>query len=136
MQRVMPPRTALTEPWFAACERGELLLQRCTECQHWQFYPRIICAQCDAANPPWVPASGRGQIASFTVLHHALSDAYKTPYAVALVSLAEGPIMMSNIVDTDLGGLKIGAAVTVSFERWDDNFSLPVFTSVREEPTS
>ena len=38
------------------------------------------------------------------------------PYAIAYVTLAEGPTMMTNIVDCDLDGIRIGQKVKVVFK--------------------
>ena len=37
------------------------------------------------------------------------------PYVMAYIELEEGPIIMSNIVDTPLDKIRIGAAVSVDF---------------------
>lgn len=128
MLRTQPLGSALSEPWFAAANEGRLLLQRCTSCGHHQFYPRIVCTRCSAPEPEWVEASGKGVVASFTVVRHAVSGAYAAPYVVALVDLSEGPRMMSNIIACEPGDVRIGHAVQVCFEQWDDDVALPVFT--------
>jgi uncharacterized protein len=50
------------------------------------------------------------------------------PYALAFVTLAEGPTMMTNIVDCDLDGLRIGQKVRVTFQQTDTGYRAPVFT--------
>lgn len=128
MLRTQPSRSVFSEPWFAACNEGRLLIQHCKSCGHYQFYPRIICRECAAAEPDWVEASGRGSLASFTVVRHAVSAAYTAPYVVALVDLSEGPRLMTNIVECDPAQLEIGLSVSLRFESWSDECSLPVFT--------
>ncbi|MFK8040926.1 Zn-ribbon domain-containing OB-fold protein [Congregibacter sp.] len=128
MLRTQPTRSAFSEPWFKACNEGRLLIQRCESCGHHQFYPRIVCRNCGAAEPAWVEASGKGLIVSFTVVRRPISEAYAAPYVVALVDLEEGPRMMGNIVSAPLEGLGIGMAVSLQFESWGDDVALPVFT--------
>lgn len=128
MLRTQPTRSAFSEPWFEACNAGRLLIQHCGGCGHYQFYPRIVCRHCGAAEPAWVEASGRGVIASFTVVRRPISEAYAAPYVVALVDLEEGPRMMSNIVSAVQDDLQIGMAVSLRFESWSDDVALPVFT--------
>lgn len=130
MLRTQPTRSPLTEPWFEACNRGELLIQRCKDCGAYQFYPRTLCTQCDSTSLEWVAAQGTASIASYTVVRHAVSPAFEVPYVVALVDLEEGPRLMTNIVNTDPDSLEIGMPVTLGFERWDDDTSMPVFTVV------
>jgi len=127
MERTLPPVTVLTKPWFDACTRGVLLVQKCSQCHEYQFYPRIICARCGAEKPDWIEVCGRGTITSFSIVRRAISKAYDAPYVVALIKLEEGPVMMSNIVDCDPESVRIGQPVTVTFEAWSKDISLPVF---------
>lgn len=128
MTRTQPVQTAFSRPWFTACSEGRLLLQRCEHCGNVQFYPRTLCSHCSATAPSWHEASGRGTIASYTVVRRAVSDAYTVPYIVALIDLAEGPRLMSNIVEADPAQLQIGLPVQVRFEAWSEETTLPVFT--------
>ncbi|MFP4004847.1 MAG: Zn-ribbon domain-containing OB-fold protein, partial [Alphaproteobacteria bacterium] len=48
--------------------RGEFRIQQCTACGHFQFFPRVICTACGAAEPEWVQASGRGTVYSRTLI--------------------------------------------------------------------
>ena len=132
MERTQPTRTALSEPWFEGCNRGELLLQQCTSCAAHQFYPRTLCTRCGSAALAWVESSGSGQVASFTVVRRPVSKAYQAPYVVALVELAEGPRLMTNIVGCAPEEVCIGMPVTVTFESWSDDVSLPVFTAASD----
>ena len=133
MERTLPQKTTLTEPWFDACNREVLLLQKCNACNKHQFYPRIICSHCGAGQPDWVEVSGRGRIASFSIVRRAISKAYEAPYVVALIELEEGPVMMSNIVGCDPDMVEIDQAVNVTFEAWSDDITLPVFRPVVTE---
>ena len=127
MQRTQPPVTVLTEPYWDGCRLGELRLQQCTACGKHQFYPRTVCSHCDGRELKWVVAEGQGTVASFTVVRRGISKAYDAPYVVALIDLVEGVRMMSGIVDVDPDTVRIGDPVTVDFEAWSDELSLPVF---------
>ena len=52
----------------------------------------------------------------------------EAPYAIAYVTLAEGPSMMTNIVDCDLDALKIGQDVKVKFVPTEGGPPMPFFT--------
>ena len=134
MRRTPPAPGGVSAPWFAACREGRLLLQRCARCGRFQFYPRTICASCGAADPDWVESRGVGSIASFTVVRRAISRAYVAPYVVALVDLAEGPRMMTQIVGCEPEDLRIGRPVRVRFEPWADDVLMPVFTLQDQPP--
>ena len=131
-----PRPTPETQPYWDGCREGRLLLQRCTGCGAHQFYPRSVCVCCDAEALEWVQASGRGRIRSFTVVRRPVSKAYaaQTPYIVALIELAEGPTMMSNIVDCAPEEAAIGLPVEVVFEQWSAEISVPMFRP-RHDPT-
>ena len=133
MDRILPSPTPLSEPYWQGCREGVLRLQHCAGCDRYQFYPRNLCSHCGARELAWRDASGRGRVATFTVVRRGVSPAYETPYIVALIDLAEGPRMMSSLVDTAPGEVVIGADVTVDFEAWSDDVSMPVFRLVQEE---
>ena len=51
---------ALTEPYYAALRRGELVVQHCKACDRNIMYPRHVCPFCHEADLSWVPTSGTG----------------------------------------------------------------------------
>ncbi len=126
-EKIQPLKTQLSAPYFDGCAEGELRAQYCRSCDRYQFYPRTICSHCGTGEPEWQPVSGRGRVASFTVVRHAISAAYKAPYIVALIDLVEGPRMMSVIADAEPGAVAVGANVRVRFENWGGDCVLPVF---------
>ena len=131
--KILPKPGPESIVYWDGCRRHELLIQCCIDCNHFQFYPRIICTSCMSQNVEWIKASGRGQVVSYTVVRRPVSAAYKaeTPYVVALVQLEEGPKMMSNIVNCDPANVKIGLAVEVIFEDWSDEISIPKFQQIK-----
>ncbi len=129
-----PRPTPETQPYWDGCREGRLLLQRCTGCGAHQFYPRTLCVHCEGDGLEWVQASGRGRIRSFTVVRRPVSKAYaaQTPYIVALIELAEGPTMMSNVVDCAPEEAAIGLPVEVTFEQWSADVTIPMFRPRRD----
>lgn len=127
MTRILPRPTALSQPYWDGCREGVLRLQRCAECTRFQFYPRCICSHCHSARLEWHAVSGRGVLASYTVVQRGISAAYPAPYVVALIDLAEGPRMMSSVIGAEPGQLRVGAAVEVSFVEWSPDIDMPVF---------
>jgi uncharacterized OB-fold protein len=133
MPRIIPRPTALSQPYWDGCRDGILRLQQCTDCTRYQFYPRIICSHCGGNELQWQAASGRGALASFTVVQRGISSAYTAPYVVALVDLDEGPRMMSSVIDAAPGRLHVGARLTATFSAWSDDIVLPVFRLLDNE---
>lgn len=65
---------------------------------------------------------------SFVVVHQALQGWHgEVPYIVAIIALAEGPRIVSNLVNVRAEEVKIGMPVSVLFERVTDEISLPKF---------
>jgi len=125
----LPPVNSESAPYWEGCRQGELRLQQCGACNYIQFYPRLLCSQCGRREMGWVTASGLGRVKSFTIVRRAVSAAYEpeVPYVVALVELAEGPTMMSNLVDCDPEAVVTGLPVQVTFDDWTDEISVPMF---------
>ena len=123
--RVIPPPPASpeTHPFGEAAGQGKLLLKRCTGCSELHHYPRAICPFCGSDRTEWTEATGRGTVFSFSVLRRT-----PTPYAIAYVTLAEGPTVMTNIVDCDLDAIRIGQPVRVVFKPTDGGPPVPMFS--------
>lgn len=132
MSKILPRPTDTSAPYWQGCQQGELRLQQCGACQQFQFYPRIMCSRCQHQALGWKVASGRGRIASYTVVRRGVSEAYPTPYIVALIDLEEGPRMMSHIVGVDAESVVVGDHVRVGFEKWSDDISMPIFYLVTD----
>jgi uncharacterized OB-fold protein len=97
-----PPVNELTAPYWKALDEGRLTFQRCPACAHAWLPARSECPRCLARGARWETASGRARLVSWVVYHHAYHDYYATrlPYNVAVVELAEGPRIISNVVDS------------------------------------
>ena len=128
--RAEPTPTDLTQPFWEATRHHVLLLQWCTLCERPIFYPRERCPRCLTSNLEWRPASGRGVVYAVTVDHRPqLSSRQQTePFTVALVDLAEGVRMMSNIIDCPPDDVEIGMTVVLAWEALPDGRNLPQFT--------
>ncbi len=128
-EKFLPRPTPLSQPYWDACNRQELLIQKCSDCGRHQFYPRSFCTGCGKQNPEWVRASGRGTVVTWTVVRRPVSEAYAadTPYVIALIQLAEGPVMMSQVTGCDPERVSSGMSVEVVFQAWGEGVTLPNF---------
>jgi hypothetical protein len=131
----MPRVTDELAPFFAAASRHQLVVQRCTRCGTLRFPPREICSAsgCWSRDADWVPVSGRGEVYSFYVMHQVYHPGFATevPYAVVIVQLAEGPRMLTNVVDCPPDRITIGMPVEAVFEQLSETVTLPKFRPVR-----
>ena len=113
--RPYPEPDGETQPFWDGIAEGRLRIQRCTACGRYVFYPRSVCPFCMAAELEWVDASGRGTVHSFSVVHRAPPGfADDAPFAVVLVDLAEGPRLMTRLIDVNAHEMKIGMAVELA----------------------
>jgi len=114
--------------FWEACRRHEFLLQRCstTGRYHW---PAVSDPETGRGEMTWVPASGRGTVHTFSIIHHVFRPelAERVPYNVVVVELDEGPFFHSNVVDCPNEEIYIGMAVEVVFDDLSDEVTLPRF---------
>ena len=110
--------------WDAAAE-GRLLIGKCNACAETHYYPRALCPFCFSDQTEWREAKGHGTIYSYSVMRRA-----PVPYAIAYVTLEEGPTMMTGLVDCDFDRLKIGQSVKLVFKPTQGGPPVPMFTPV------
>ncbi|CAM2746603.1 hypothetical protein BST27_01975 [Mycobacterium intermedium] len=123
--------SALSRPFWAGCESGELRYQHCAACNRANFPPTEHCRECLSGDLRWTPSRGFGEIYSWTLVHRPVTAQFQPPYAPAIVILDEGYQMLTNIVGVAPQDLAIGLRVRVQFHRIDD-VTLPYFTSASE----
>jgi uncharacterized OB-fold protein len=121
---------SVTEPWWEATRSSRLVVQRCETCGHRQHYPRALCTACASTSLTFVEAQGTGSVYSYSIVHRSPHPAFEPPYAVALVRLDEGPLLLSNITGCALEDVRCDMRVRVAWEPLADGRRLPVF-----EPT-
>jgi len=114
-----------SQEWFHAAARGELLIQRCADCEAFQWYPRGHCAACGSPNVDWHQAQGTGTLHTFSVVHRTPNAEFadETPYVFAIVELVEGVRLTTRIVDVPFEELRCDMPVKVVF-----GGDLPTFT--------
>lgn len=126
--RPLPQATPETAGFWAGTKRGELIIQRCDDCTHAYFPPRPFCPECGSRSVSDEVASGRATLYSY-VINQRPHASFEGPVAVAVVELAEGPRMMTNIIETPQTeeALVLDMELDVVFEEQSDDISLPLF---------
>jgi uncharacterized OB-fold protein len=78
-------------------------------------------------------SAGEGTVVTFAVYHRSYHPAFRplVPYVVAVVELAEGPRLVSNIVGVAPERVRVGMPVRVEFQSVGEA-ALPVFRPVGE----
>lgn len=128
MELPIPRPNADTHPYWEAAQQDRLVLQHCADCGAPQAIPRSYCGTCHSVNLTWRESSGRGKIASFSVVHRAPTKAFRDqlPYVLALVDMAEGVRLMLNVIGDNRLDTQIGDSVRIVFEpRGADGFRMP-----------
>lgn len=124
----VPPEDATTSRWWDATRSERLLLQRCADCGSVQHPPRPLCVECGGASLEEAEASGQGVVDTFTVVRRSPMPGFEPPYVVARVILAEGPIVLTNIVDCEPEHVRCDLPVGLRWQALGDGRSLPVFS--------
>jgi len=122
------------EEFWAGCNRGDLMMQRCAACGKFRWLPRAMCPFCNSLEREWVKVSGRGKVYSYTVITHPVHPAAvsRVPYNVAQVQLDEDPdlILVTNLVGVSNEDIRIDTPVQVVFEEHEPGVKLPKFKPV------
>ncbi len=128
-RRPVPDPDDASAPFWEACARHELILQRCASCKTFRHPPRPACPACTSFDSEWVPASGRARVWSWVIAHPPVLPAFadRAPYNVVVVELAEGVRMIGNMVEVSNHEIVEGLDVTVAWDDVEDDASLPAW---------
>ena len=128
----LPHITPLARPFWDGTRAHELRLQRCRVCASYQFPPQVLCRSCLAEDPEWTATSGKATVYSFVVQHRPATPAFTDdlPYVVAVVELAEGPLLLTNIIGCAPEDITAGMPVEVEFLDATDEITLYPFRPV------
>ena len=122
------PEGDTIEFWDAAKEE-RLLIKHCLDCDAYSYYPRPFCPKCWSEQVEWYEASGESTLYTWSVIYSNDMPPFRdrVPYVAAIVDLAEGPRMMTNVVDCPFEELHVGMPLKVKFQPISDEFTIPVF---------
>jgi uncharacterized OB-fold protein len=126
---IVPEETDLTRPYWDGARAHELRLQHCGDCARVWHPPLPLCPGCGSGAISWQAAEGSGVVHSVTVTHQAAHPAFATrvPYAVAVVRLSEGVLIVGNVLGAEPSDIAIGQPVRVVFEEIAPGVTLPQF---------
>ena len=132
-ERYLPPGLPVPTPavdgldaaYWEAAARHELVVQRCTACEGFQFGPEWICFRCHSRDLKWEQVEPRGRIFSWERIWHPVHPALKDrcPYMVVLVELPQaGNVrMVGNLLGDPEEPVSIGEEVEAVFEEHPDD---------------
>ncbi|WP_066940428.1 bifunctional MaoC family dehydratase N-terminal/OB-fold nucleic acid binding domain-containing protein [Microtetraspora fusca] len=135
-ERASRPQPAINRDnafWFEAAREHRLLIQRCAACRTLRHPPGPCCPECGSFEWDTVRASGDAHVYSFVVNHHPRHPAFDYPLIVAVVELAEGTRLITNLVGVSPEEVEIDMPVVLDWVDADPELSLPVFRPVAQE---
>ncbi|WP_436497938.1 bifunctional MaoC family dehydratase N-terminal/OB-fold nucleic acid binding domain-containing protein [Actinokineospora sp. HUAS TT18] len=118
--------------WFEAAKAHRLLIQRCAACATLRHPPGPCCPHCQSFDWDTVEASGSATLHSYVVAHHPKHPAFEYPLVIAVVDLAEGTRLVTNLVGVDAADVTIGMPLTLDWLDADPDLTLPVFRPAEE----
>ena len=128
----IPVTSPLTELYWQAAQEGKLVIQRCSDCFHWQHFPREHCENCHNSALNYEQVSGRGKVSTFSTVYRSFSPSFtnSTPFTLAWIELEEQAELQvfGNLIDTPLNEIHIGMQVHVIFEDRENFGKIPNFT--------
>ncbi|MGI6873440.1 Zn-ribbon domain-containing OB-fold protein [Amycolatopsis sp. 3B14] len=135
--RTAPVPTPLTEPYWDAARRGELVLQQCADCARFTHPPAEWCRFCGSERRGFAPVSGVGVVETFSVVHRTFAPGFagRVPYVIAWVGLDEQPglRMFGNVLGVPADHVHIGQRVELVFEEIDGFGTVPNFQPAGKE---
>lgn len=123
----LPAITAVTAPFWEACRRRVLQVQRCQACGYLTFPPDVACNRCLSPDLAWLQCSGAGTVVSYSIVRRPSLPVFRVPYVAAIVRSDEGWSLFTNVVDCDPEHVRIGMRVAVKFVEMSAQITLPYF---------
>lgn len=125
----LPAVTNLNRPHWDGLRNHRLVAPRCDRCAQVWLPPGPWCPSCWSRAFSWVELSGQGTITSWVRFHqqYFAPGTFEVPYAVAEVSLAEGPRLYGQL--TDAADPVVGAAVQAAYQDVSPDLTLIRFTA-------
>lgn len=117
----MPVATQISAPFWEGLKARRLLIQQCNACAHWNFYPRRHCPVCLEHDLAWREVDGAATLYSYTVTRIATLPDFmdEMPQKLAVVELAEGVRINTNLVGLEENEIEIGMALRPVFAEVD-----------------
>jgi uncharacterized OB-fold protein len=134
----LPKPTKWSQPFWEGAKEHKLMLKKCVSCGQIDHPPYIYCTSCSSEESEWIEASGKGTLYAYAVNTFGVPFPFMEdlPYVVAMIDLAEGPRMISNVVECDTQNLRNGMKLEVIFEDASPEITLPKWRPANAGETS
>jgi uncharacterized OB-fold protein len=117
---------AVSKIWRKIPENYNLIGNKCKKCSSLIFPARDVCKNCSSIELENYKFIGKGEIVTFTIIRTPVHDpegenidiaARTIPYILAIIKLAEGPLLTTQIVDCEINEVEIDKEVEVVFRK-------------------
>ena len=113
--------------FWEACERGELVAQKCESCNKLWHPPRPMCPTCHSIEKNVQKLSGKGKLISWVNQARPAAFGFPESPIAALIELEEGIRIVSNIEGLASEDVTFGMAVEVDFAATASGKAVPIF---------
>lgn len=108
----------LVKSWRSIPQRYRYEAAKCEKCGKVHFPPRLICAECGHKKFEDYTLPTEGKVITWTIIRTPPKPfADEAPYAMAIIELADGVRLTTQVVDLNLEDLKAGMPVQLEFRR-------------------
>jgi hypothetical protein len=127
VRKPLPKPEKWSRPFWEASKQHKLVLKKCQACGFIDHPPYLYCTNCGSEESEWIEASGKAKLFAYAINQYMVPFPFwdDMPYVVAMVDLAEGVRMISNIVECPHDQIKNGMDLEVVFDDVSPEFTLP-----------
>jgi uncharacterized OB-fold protein len=110
--------TDVSRPFWDGLREHRLCLQYSPSFEQWVFYPRSLAPGTLADDLEWRDVSGRATLYTFAIANRATAPPWadSLPQFLAVVELAEGPKLTTELVGIAAEDVRIGMPLTAVFD--------------------
>src|SRR4030042_4993496 len=98
----LPKPSKWSQAFWDGTKQHKLLLKKCSKCGNIDHPPYLYCTECWAEEHEWMQASGKGEIYANSTVMLGAPPGFDVdiPYTIAMIDLAEGPRILTTIVNS------------------------------------
>lgn len=122
--------------WRLKEQRYQMIGNICSRCETKFFPPRDICSNCNQNTHNSPTSNGKGEIQSYTIVNDPLGSENTKPYAVALVKLDEGQMVVAQLIELDGHNVEIGTLVEILLPGRNGNIDSQSIFRYKFEPVT
>jgi uncharacterized OB-fold protein len=114
------------EQFYKFLLQQKLMAGKCLKCGKIHLPPRPLCDNCYSQEFEWVQISGKGKLATYTIIHVAPQQFQPlAPYAVGIIELENNLKIPGMIQGLTQEQLKIGMELNIGFGSCSNNQQWP-----------